>query len=40
MWALGIIMFICVTGKHPFIIKNTITQDNIIKNIPTLEEEE
>jgi serine/threonine protein kinase len=29
MWALGIIMFMCVTGKHPFIAPHSDTSDNI-----------
>jgi len=30
IWALGIIIYMCVTGKHPFIVANTITSENIL----------
>jgi len=29
IWALGLIMFLCLTGRHPFINLNTDTETNI-----------
>ena len=29
IWALGIIMFMCVAGRHPFIAPFSDTSDNI-----------
>ena len=31
MWALGIIIYICMTGQHPFISPKWNTEDSIIK---------
>ena len=39
IWALGVIMYMCVSGKHPFITRFTNTNNNIKNQAISFEEE-
>ena len=40
MWAVGIIVYMCISQRHPFISPLSTTENNILNQVITLDEDE